>query len=111
MTLVAEVVCAPAKVSGDRAAIHALPVDEANAVFFALMLTHTSLFKEAFLTKKIFLLGLTLLGCSHLLLAVNQASKVRLAAAMALIERAAMVGELLWFIEVNVVFCRQSIVF
>ena len=82
----AEVICAPAAVGRDRAAIHALPVSEFNAVLLALSHADTHLLEQALLAEEVLFVGLTPLICLHLLLTVDQTAEVRLLAAVALIE-------------------------
>lgn len=104
----AEVVGTPAAVRGDRATVHALPVDHVNAVFLALSLANTHLFQQALLAEQFLLPRLTLpLCCSHLLLAVDETTEVGLLTAVAEVEAATMVGVLLGPAIVEVVFVRR----
>ena len=81
----AHVMGSKAAVKGSRAAVHAFPVDLDCSMLRAFSLTSADLLQKTFLAKKIFLLGCLLFLICHLLLTVNQTSKVRLFAAMALV--------------------------
>jgi len=73
------------------AAIHALPVNLRGAVLNAGGLARANLLQEASLAKQVFRLGLPRLLVSHLLLAVDKATEVRLLAPIAQVDRAAEV--------------------
>ena len=62
------------------------------------------------MAEQIFLLCLSLLSVGHLLLTVNETAKVRLFAAITLIERGAMVGELLGFAVVGITLSAKSLI-
>ena len=81
--------CPETMESCDRAAVHAFPVDLSSAVFGASCLTNTKLLDQAFLALHIFLFGLCLVVVSCLD-AVNEPSKVRLFAVIALVESCAL---------------------
>ena len=106
----AEVVCAEASVKGDGAAELALPVNLDVTVLFASGLTCTDLFEEALLAHEVFFLCLVGLSIVHFLLAVNEATKVRILAAVAEVDRAALVGESLCLsVVVTADFCDTRI--
>ena len=77
-------------------------------MFLASCLTGSHFFEDAILAKKIFLLGVTLL--SILLLTVDEATKERLLAAMALVERTAAVCKFLRFAVVDVIRIGKSLI-
>ena len=62
------------------------------------------------MAEKVLFLGLSLLSISHFLFTVNKATEVRLLASIALVERAAMIGELLRLTKVNITFCSQPFI-
>ena len=66
----------------------------------------TNFLQKTVLTTEIFLRGLALFRISHLLLTVNQATKVRFLTFVALINGAAMISKLLW-LSVEVVSNRR----
>ena len=61
--------------------------------------------QKTVLAAEILFRGLALFHISHLLLAVNQATKIRFLTVVALINGAAMVGKLLWLSIVVVSNC------
>lgn len=89
----AEVVCAEASVKGGGAAELALPVNLDVTVLFASSLASTDLLEEALLAHEVLFLCLVGLSIVHFLLAVNEATEVRILAAVAEVDRAALVGE------------------
>ena len=90
---------------GNRTTVHALPVDLCITVLVAIGCSCTNFLQKTVLATEILLRGLALFRVSHLLLAVNQATKVRFLTLVALINGAAMVSELLW-LSVEVVSDR-----
>ena len=86
VTRFTEVVCAPAMELCNRAAVHALPISEFNAVLLTFSLTNSHLLHQALLAQEVFFSRLALLLCLHLLLTVNQTTEVWLFAAEALVE-------------------------
>lgn len=109
VTGVAKVIGAPAAVEGDRAAIHALPVNLVITVFRALRRARANLRQETILAKQVLLPCLLLLCSSHLLLAVHKATEVRLLAFVALEERASVQGVLQRLFEVKIVRILQTV--
>ena len=105
-----EVIRAPTAVGCDRAAIHALPVGEFNAVLLALSHADTHLLEQALLAEEILFVSLVSLISLHLLLTVDKTAEVRLLAAEALIERATVHGKLLRLVVVVVQFIFQSLI-
>ena len=77
-------------------------------MFLASSLAGSHFFEDAGLADEIFLLGIKLLCI--LLLTVDKATEVRLLAAMALVERAAAVGEFLRFAIVDVIRSNKSLI-
>ena len=106
----AEVIGAPAAKRGNGAAVHALPINEFNTVFFTLAHANTHLFEHALLAEKILFVRLALLGCVHLLLAVDKAAEVGLLAPVALVEGASMHRILLWLVIIMIVLIFQSLI-
>ena len=99
----AEVIGAPAAERGNRATVHALPVNEFNAVFLALSHANSHLTEHAFLAQKILFLSRALLSRVHLLLAVDQTAEIGLLALKALVERASVHREFKRLVVVKVV--------
>ena len=110
VAVVAHVVSSEATEEGSRTAVHALPIDLSIAVLVAIRCSSTYFFQKTFLAMEILLRGLALVRISHLLFAVNQATKVRLFTFIALIKGAAMVGELLWLSIVVVANCGKPFI-
>ena len=110
VAIIAEVVCSEAAEEGSGAAEHALPVDLSIAVLFAHSCSSTHLLQEAVLAEEVLLGGLAIVSVSHLLLAVDKATEVRLLAFVALVEGATVVGELLWPSIVVVTNCGKSLI-
>ena len=104
----AHVMSAKAAVESYSAAVHAFPVNLGPAVDLAISLTGSHFFKDAGLAEKIFLLGITLLCI--LLLTIDKATKVWLLATVALVERAAAVGEFLRLAEIDVIRSDESLI-
>ena len=77
-------------------------------MFLAGSLTGSNFFEDAVLAEKLFLLCLELLRI--LLLTVDEATEVRLLAAVALVERAAAVGEFLRLAEIDVILSEESLI-
>ena len=90
------------------AAEHAFPVDLCFAVDLADSLAGADLLQDAVLAEKILGLRLVPLSVVHLLLAVDEATKVGLLAIVALVEGAAMVGKFLRLLVVYVVNVAQT---
>ena len=97
-----EVCRAEATEEGHTAAKLTLPVDLLTAMLIAFSGARTNLTQKAVLAEKILFLGVLLFSVCHFLLAIDQASEVGLLALVALVERAPMVRELLWFAEVGI---------
>ena len=106
MAWVAHVVSAEAVEKGDGAAVHAFPVDLCLSMFGTVSVPNAQLLRSAVLAEKVFRLCITLFGIVHLLLTVDQSSKVWLFARVALVEGAAMHSELLRFVVVKISRCR-----
>ena len=106
----AHVMRAEAAKESDAAAELAFPVDLRGAMLFALSLTGANRLKKAFLAEKILLLGLLLLGVSHLLLTVDEATEVWLLAVVALVERTPVVRVFLRLPEVGIRFVAKTFV-
>ena len=77
-------------------------------MFLASSLAGSHFFEDTSLAEKIFLLGIKLLCI--LLLTVDKATEVRLLAAMALVERAAAVGEFLRLAVIDVILSNESLI-
>ena len=77
-------------------------------MFLAGSLTGSNFFEDAILAEKLFLLRLELLRI--LLLTVDEATEVRLLAAVALVERAAAVGEFLRLAVIDVILSDESLI-
>ena len=77
-------------------------------MLFTSSLTGSHFFEDTGLAKKIFLLGVKLL--SILLFTVNEATKERLLATVALVERTAAVSEFLRFAVVDVIRSNKSLI-
>ena len=107
-----EVCRAKAAVNGDTATELALPVDLRAAMLLARSGASTDLAQNATLAEKILLFRVLLptFSVCHLLLAVDQASEVRLLALMALVEGASVVREFLRFAEVGIARRGQALV-
>ena len=97
-----KVCCAEAAEEGYTTTKLALPINLLAAMLLAFSRTGTDLAQEAVLAEKILLFRVLLLSISHLLLTVNQTSKVRLLALEALVERASVVRKLLWAAEIRI---------
>lgn len=110
MAWIAHVVRTEAAVQSSGATVLALPVDLLGAVFLTRGLTSTDLLQNAVLAQQVLFLGVALLSVGHLLLAVDQASEVRLLTAMALVEGATMVGVLLRLAKVCVALGRKTLI-
>ena len=110
MAIITEVVCSEAAEEGNGAAEHALPVDLSIAMLVAHGCSSTHLFQEAILAEEVFLCGLAIVSVGHLLFAVNKTTEVGLFALEALVDGAAMVGELLWPSIVVVTNCGKSFI-
>ena len=70
----------------------------------------THFLQKTILAEEVLLRGLAIVSVSHLLLAVDQATEVGLFAFVALVEGAAMVGELLWLSIVVVANCGKPFI-
>ena len=102
MTRLTKVGRAKAAEEGNTAAELPLPVNLLNTVLFATGLSCTDLLQKTALAQKILFFGFLLLGVGHLLLTVNQATKVGLLAGMALVERASVIRKFLWSAKVGI---------
>ena len=89
---VAEVMCAKAMPQGNRAAVHALPVDLLFAMLFAVLLTGTVSFHLAGFAAQI--LFFCVFFDAKLQLAVDHATEVRFLTVIALVKSASMHCEL-----------------
>ena len=107
VAIIAEVVCSEAAEEGSRTAEHALPVDLNIAMLFACGLTSSHFLQETILAHEVLLFGFII---TSLLLTVDESTEVRLFACMALVEGAAVVGELLWLSIVVVAHCRKPLI-
>ena len=105
-----EVCRAEAAEEGHTAAELALPVDLLTAMLIASRGASTDLTQKTVLAEKILLFGVLLFSVCHFLLAIDQASKVRLLALVALVERASMVRELLWFAKVGICWILETLI-
>ena len=92
-----------------RAAELALPVNLDTTVFLTARLTCSNLFQKAILADQVLWL-VVIRSLSTLNLTVNKTTKVRLLAAVALKEGAAMVRKFLWLVVVDVTRRRKSFI-
>ena len=96
MAAIAHRVSSEASEKSHIATIHAFPVYVIFAVYSAIVKTISHINSETVLAHEVFFLCISL-GCiSSFLLAVDESSKVRFFASMALIEGAAMISKFLW---------------
>ena len=79
-------------------------------MLIAICHSSTDLLQQTVLANKIFLFSSLMFGIGSLLLTVNKATKVGPLAAIALIERAAMVSIFLRFTEIGVALVFQSLI-
>ena len=107
-----EVCRAEAAVNGNTATELALPVDLRAAMLLTTGGACADLAQNAALAEKVFLFRVLLppFSICHLLLTVDQATKVRFLALMTLVEGASMVCEFLWFAEVSIARSCQALV-
>ena len=107
MAVLTEIVSSAAtNEKGFRAAEHTFPSDVVFSMLWARLIADSKSFYLTFLAEEIIFI-LVLLQI-HLFLTVNEASKERLQTAAALVERAAVQGEVKLTIEIIVTFCCQT---
>ena len=98
----AHVVSSKAAEEGSGAAVHTLPVNLDVAMLLTSCLASADFFEKAIFACKVLLASFLFSFLCLLLLAINQATKVRLLTAVALVEGAAMQGVLKWLALVEV---------